>query len=46
MEKLVELVEDMVMGIREEYKSSEIVYIGLLPRHGEICCEEKGAHAG
>jgi hypothetical protein len=41
-EKLVNLVEDMVRGIREEYKSSEIVYMGLLPRHVEKCCEEKG----
>jgi hypothetical protein len=45
-EKLANFVEDMVRGIREEYKSSEIVYIGLLPRHLERCCEEKGHMQG
>jgi hypothetical protein len=45
-ERLVNMVEDMVRGIREEYKSSEIVYLGLLPRHVEKCCEEKGHMQG
>jgi hypothetical protein len=45
-EKIVGLMEYMVDELRKEYQGSDILYVGLMPRHIERCCTEKSHMEG
>jgi hypothetical protein len=41
-EHLVGLVHRLTRGIKKLCGRTEVIYIGLLPRHVEVCCKEEG----
>jgi hypothetical protein len=45
-EKIVGLMEYMVDELRKDYQGSDILYVGLMPRHIERCCTEKSHMEG
>jgi hypothetical protein len=45
-EKIVGWMEYMVDELRKEYQGSDILYVGLMPRHIERCCTEKSHMEG
>jgi hypothetical protein len=39
---MVGMVHGLMRGIKKLCGGTEVVYIGLLPRHVEVCCKEEG----